>query len=328
MMKTMTVNNRSEKRKIRWWRIPIIILAVVGAGSLLLNGCGKVMENIQSVPENYTTTVKTAGELEAKYMAMGSHEVSYFESYAMMSFQKYEIFYPSDIADIDKQPPVVVFVNGTGIKGSKYKALQKHMASWGFITIATEEDFAWNGFSAEMSVRFLEKLNSSELFDNKDNVFYQKINLNNIGITGHSQGGYGVVNAITVQKHAASYKAAVILSSDASFSGNDFMWDADSTLIKTPSLIVGSTGEFDSVVASLENLQGLYSNIQDGTTKVLARRNDADHGQMLYYADGYVTAWFMYYLQDDEEAKAAFFTNDAEILTNPLYQNQQIYQAK
>ncbi len=326
MLKIRTVRNL--KRKIRWWYIPIIILAMVGAGSLLLNGLGKFMSSIQSVPENYTTSVKTAGTLEAKYMATGSHKVSYFESYAMMSFQKYEMFYPSDITDIDKPLPVVVFVNGTGIKGSKYQALQKHMASWGFITIATEEEYAWNGFSAEMSVRFLEKLNNSKQFDNKDNIFYHNINVKNIGITGHSQGGYGVVNAITVQKHASSYKAAVILSSDASFSGNDFMWSADSTLIKTPSLIIGSTGKFDSVVASLKNLQGLYSNIQHGTSKVLARRNDADHGQMLYYADGYVTAWFMYYLQNDEEAKTAFFTTDAEILTNPLYQNQQTYQAK
>ncbi|MFD1888412.1 poly(ethylene terephthalate) hydrolase family protein [Paenibacillus wenxiniae] len=328
MRRTKTEKNEGEKRKLRWWRIPIIILAVIGAGSLLLHSFENFMGSIQNVPENYTTTVKTAGPLEAKYMANGSHKVSYFESYAMMSFEKYEIFYPSDITNIQKSLPVVVFVNGTGIKGSKYTALQKHMASWGFITIATEEEYAWNGFSAEMSVRFLEKLNNSKQFDHKDNVFYHKINVKNIGITGHSQGGYGVVNAITVQKHAASYKAAVILSSDASFSGNDFMWAADSTLIKTPSLIIGSTGKFDSAVASLENLQGLYSSIKEGTTKVLARRNDADHGQMLYYADGYVTAWFMYYLQHNEEATAAFFTKDAEILTNPLYQNQQIYQAQ
>ena len=55
-----------------------------------------------------------------------------------------------------------------------------------------------------------------------------------------------------------------------------------------------------------------------------AVRNDADHGQMLYYADGYVTAWFMWLLQDDKEAAQAFIGEKPELLTNPLYQDQKI----
>jgi len=33
-----------------------------------------------SVPENYTETVKTGGEIEAKYLAIGSYEVEHLES--------------------------------------------------------------------------------------------------------------------------------------------------------------------------------------------------------------------------------------------------------
>ncbi|MCC3261226.1 hypothetical protein [Paenibacillus polymyxa] len=54
---------------------------------------------------------------------------------------------------------------------------------------------------------------------------------------------------------------------------------------------------------------------------MMARRNDADHGQMLYYADGYVTAWFMYYLNGDTEAGNAFFGENAEILSNANLQD-------
>ena len=36
-----------------------------------------------------------------------------------------------------------------------------------------------------------------------------------------------------------------------------------------------------------------------------------------------MTAWFMWQLQGDEEAVKAFVEDDAEILTNPLYQDQQ-----
>ena len=277
------------------------------------------------VPDNYTEIVKTGGALEAKYIAMGEHEVSYMESSALMSFKKYEIFYPTDISDIDSKLPVVIFVNGTGVVGSKYQVLQKHLASWGFITVATEEEHAWNGFSAEMSVRYLEILNEYDgEVNGKDNVFRSKIDLDKIGITGHSQGGFGVVNAITEQRHAASYKAAVILSCSDTKIANAFQWEADNTLIKTPTMIMGSTGNTDSMIASLEGLQGLYDNIPNNVTKLLARRNDADHGEMLYYADGYVTAWFLYYLANDAEAGKVFFEEDAEILSHPLYQDTKI----
>ena len=40
--------------------------------------------------------------------------------------------------------------------------------------------------------------------------------------------------------------------------------------------------------------------------------------------DGYVTAWFMWLLQDDAEAAKAFTGVSPEILRNALYQNQNI----
>ena len=44
---------------------------------------------------------------------------------------------------------------------------------------------------------------------------------------------------------------------------------------------------------------------------------------MLYYADGYVTAWFMWHLRGDEEAAKAFVGDHAELMGNSLYQDQQ-----
>ena len=48
-----------------------------------------------------------------------------------------------------------------------------------------------------------------------------------------------------------------------------------------------------------------------------------DHGDMLRYADGYMTAWFMYYLKGDEYAGGAFFGDNAEIRTNANWQDTQ-----
>lgn len=282
------------------------------------------LATMPATPGDYMTTTKTGGPIEAKYLAMGSHVVSYYEQPALMSFKKYEIYYPSDIAVFDNPLPAVVFVNGTGCFGSKYPALQKHLASWGFVTIATEEEHAWSGFSAEMSVRYLAHLNGLDgaLPNGSENVFKNKIDINRIGISGHSQGGFGVVNAITAHRHKANYKAAVILSSNAQ-TNDALQWEADATQIHAPTLIVGSTGAFDAMLASLESLRLLYDQIPDDVPKVLARRKNADHGEMLYFADGYVTAWFMWLLQDDKEAAKAFICESPELMSNPLYQDQE-----
>ena len=304
------------------WKSIAIIAIILIVGSVALKGLGQFLSKIPSVSEDYVSKVQTGGDIEAKYLKMGSHEVDYYEAAAMMSFQKFELYYPKDIASMDKLP-VVVFVNGTGVKGSKYSALQKHLASWGFITIATEEEHAWNGFSAEMCIRYLETLNTYQE-DGKENAFYGKIDMDNIGITGHSQGGIGVINAVTDQKHSDVYKAAVILSSTETDIAKAFLWESDSSLIHANTLMLASTGQTDSKIAPLENIQKTYQDIPDDVIKVMARRNDCDHGEMLYYADGYVTAWFMWQLQEDMYAASAFTGDEPEIMRNSLYQDQLI----
>ncbi|MGN1047951.1 MAG: alpha/beta hydrolase [Eubacteriales bacterium] len=276
-----------------------------------------------SVPDKYTETVKTGGEIEAKYIANGSYKVNYFENAAMSSFGKYEVFYPSDIKESENKYPVVIFVNGTGVKGSKYQALQKHLASWGFITVATEEEYAWNGFSAEMSVRFLQKLNGEKVeIKGYNNELYGKVDLENVGITGHSQGGVGVFNAISEQKNGDIYKAVVSLSPTSHELADALDWVYDESKVTVPTLLMSSTGNADeNLVVNLNGLTDIYNRIPPDVTKVMARRNNADHGDMLYFADGYVTAWFMYWLQGDEAAGEAFFGENAEILTNSNWQD-------
>ena len=54
------------------------------------------------------------------------------------------------------------------------------------------------------------------------------------------------------------------------------------------------------------------------------RRKDTPHNEVLYRPDGYVTAWFMWQLQEDEEAADAFTGDNPEIAENPMYQDQRI----
>lgn len=297
--------------------ISVIILSIVILVFILL----LVIRRKQFVPLNYCEKVKTGGNIETKYIKNGKYKFLYYEEPVMQGFGKYVIYYPDELQNSNKKYPVVVFVNGSGVKASKYHALLEHMATWGFVAIGTEEKNDWNGFASEMCVRHLHKLNDTPTLNEKENIFYKKIDFNNIGITGHSQGGVGVFNAITNQEHRDIYKAAVALSPTNKELAHNLEWDYDATKINTPIMLLSGAGGKDDWVVTKEELKSIYDDIP--CNKIMMRRRDTAHGEMLYSADGYVTAWFMYYLQNDLEAGKAFIEVDAEILNNRMYQDQE-----
>ena len=98
-------------------------------------------------------------------------------------------------------------MNGTGVGASRYKPVFEHLASWGFIAIGNEDPSTWEGKKADATLVCLLKAN-----EDKSSIFYHKIDLDNIGITGHSQGGVGVYNTINETEQKALYKCAVSLS--------------------------------------------------------------------------------------------------------------------
>ena len=266
------------------------------------------------VPNNYTQIVKTGGELEAKYLAMGASQVEHMEVSTEEEWGNINVYYPKELTESAKSYPVVVMVNGTGVYSSKYPALFKHLASWGFIVIGNEDPSTCSGSSADTTLAWL--LNENE---NPDSRFYQKVDEEHIGISGHSQGGVGVFNAINEQTHGSLYTCAVSLSPtqlDLAEALN-MHYEPDKTNI--PVFLLAAT---ESNVITPDSAKQLYDAVKND--KAVALRNGMDHGKMLYSADGYVTAWFMWYLKGDTEA-AKVFTGDApELLRNQLYQEQQI----
>lgn len=278
--------------------------------------------NKPTVPNNYFNTVKTGGAIEAKYIKMGKHSVSNTKLNVMENFKSYEIWYPSEITLSDKKFSVIIMNNGTGVKASKYKALFEHLASWGFIVVGTEEEYSWNAFSSEMSLRLMIKLNENAHVPAWDtNPFYGKVDLEHIGVAGHSQGGVGAINAVTDTKHADMYKAIFAASTTNKELADALEWDFDVTQIDIPVFLLAGTGKIDSeTILPLHKMHALYEDIPSDT-KIMVRRNDGDHGDMLYFADGYMTAFFMWQLQGDIEASKAFIGNDAEILSNNYYQD-------
>lgn len=296
--------------------VGIILLTVIIGIIVLLRYLG----SRPAAPADYQQSMETGGEIEAKYMANGSFEVSVYEEPVLQVFKKYVIYYPAELETSDKQYPVIVICNGSGTPISKYPAVPKHYASWGFIVIGTEEENAWNGFGAEMSVRHLQRLNDNEqIEEGKANVFYQKVDFSNVGIVGHSQGGVGVLNAITVQAHRDIYKAAVSLSPTNKVLAHNLEWDYDAALVNAPIMLISGEGGGDDWVVTGEQLESIYDDIAGH--KIMVRRKNTVHNEVLYAPDGYVTAWFMWHLQGDQDAGKAFAGEHPEILDNTLYQD-------
>ncbi|MGN0504931.1 MAG: hypothetical protein ACI4FZ_00095 [Lachnospiraceae bacterium] len=296
----------------------VLIIAAVLLGAVLIWFLYSASR--PAVPANYASKVTAGGEVEQKYLQNGSYEVAYLEQSVMQYYQKYEIYYPAELEASDRKWPVIVMCNGTGVKASKYPALFEHLASWGFIVIGTEDEYTWNGFSADMSLNYLLKNN-----ENTDSIFYQKVDTGRIGITGHSQGGVAVINAITDTKHAGYYKAAFALSPTHELLAEGLEWSYDLSKVTIPFAMVAGTGKSDAeLVITPEGMQQMYEHLTNAPLKVMARKTDREHGEMLYEADGYVTAWFLWLLQDDEEAARAFTGESPELLKNPYYQDQRM----
>ena len=263
------------------------------------------------VPNNYTKTVETGGELETKYLAMGTHEVKCAQAEAPGDWKKFEAFYPADLETGEDTYPVVVFANGTGVAASKYKALFKHLASWGFIVLGNEDPSTCTGASTDATLAWLLERNGDP-----DSVFYQKADTEHIGISGHSQGGVAVFNAVSEQPHGGLYTCAVSLSPTEWALAMAIGLDYDPSKMTTPTLILAAP---ENDVITPDGVTDLSDTIPAGTIRAL--RPGMDHGKMLYSPDGYVTAWFMWHLQGDQDAAKVFVGERPEILDNTLYQD-------
>ena len=289
--------------------------------------------DVPSVTADYYTQTQTGGEIEEIYTAMGEYDVDYAEYPAQdLLIKQYKIWYPSALAGEEgREWPIVVMANGTGVPASRYAPVFRHLASWGFVVIGNEMQNSWSGGASAGALDLLAELN-----EDPSSLFYHKLDLDNVGSAGHSQGAIGAINAVTAQPNGDSYKALYLASTPSSLYASTLEWAYDPALIDVPCFMTAGTGLLDAgeagspevaeeaqevSIAPLWSQEENYGLIPDSVPKLRARRTGADHAEMLPWPDGYMTAWFMYWLQGDQTAGRAFFGPEAEILHNPLWQD-------
>jgi len=301
-----------------------IILIVVVVLAALIGGGLFYMSRQPAAPDNYWTKIKTTAAIEAKYNAPGKHTVTSATYEAPDDIQDedenfYQVWYPEDKGTY----PLVVMVNGTGVPCTKYESVFEHIASWGYVVIGNNYGWNWDGFHASETLTFA--LETQEIAS--------VIDTDKIAIGGHSQGGMGTFNAITMYDNGSLYKAAFSLSptnEDLAISLDwKFALSAEEAYAYTieditiPMFLAAGTGHFDSeTVSPLSSMQEEYKALSGD--KVMCRRSDdTDHGAMLYETNGYVIAWLDYYLKDVSENVSAFYGDEAELKTNTRYQDVQ-----
>ena len=217
---------------------------------LLITGCvltgiwacnEQFWSKLQNVDEGYQNRFDYQGTLEKKYAYNGDYQVEMFtQEDSDERIKLLQVYYPADLKTLQKKWPLVLMANGTGIRASKYKAIFRHLASWGFIVVGNEDEWTWDGKSVSKSLDIMLKANADP-----SSLFYQKVDTANIGLTGHSQGGMCVYTAASLFENSRLYKALCTQSGTATMLvdslGADFLKD-----IKAPMLLMGGCGDFDA----------------------------------------------------------------------------------
>lgn len=318
-------------------RIVLTIVVIISVVLVVLSAFSFLAKQKRNMYYKYSNPV---GVIEQTYTPMGSSEVleKVFPS-DNKKIGQFIIRYPSELEKDDKNAPVVLWANGTGGKSELYNSFLTHLSSWGFITVVTDDENSRTGESLNAAIDLLMKEN-----ENPDSILYQKVNVNKIGIGGHSQGGVAVFNMATIQPHANLIKTVYAVSATSSFYTNVFQdgWQYDISKLKVPTFLTAGTGAFDAGTATsadqkpdeeagiLQGITPLWSleenfNSLTNIDKVYVRKKNVDHGDTYLQFDAYMTAWFRYYLMNDEEAGKAFFGENSELSQNANYQDFKSY---
>jgi hypothetical protein len=210
--------------------------------------------------------------------------------------------------------PVIAWANGTGSPSSKYAYYLRHLASWGFIVIASRDlGTGEGGTTADAAKYILDRGNTP------GNIFFGKVDATNVGVSGHSQGGATVLKLAS--SNTAPFKAFVPIHAPGSL----FAWlCCDLTYGKMASthasksiLFIGGFGDKEN---AKEN-QNFYTATPTTTTKAVGILNTSKHDDIqgspdcgsiascsvgIYSYLGYPTAWFMWKLQGATDVQGAF----------------------
>ncbi|KAA8884863.1 alpha/beta hydrolase [Nocardia colli] len=252
---------------------------------------------------------------------------------------KFDVWYPADLGAT--RHPIVVWGDGTSAVPSQYVYLLRHLASWGFVVIGTENQNTGSGADIRKSLDYLLAQDGDPA-----SVFYGKLDKAAVGAMGHSQGASGVLNAL--RDAGGAIKTAVPLELPAQHFCSNSTSCADTRSLTTGSVFLVN-GSADGLISPSQQLlpwqaEGLQSNqaYYEATPANLAKAwgtlNGPNHNDVQGQPDcagasvpcttgvygylGYPTAWLMAQLRGDTAAQDAFRPGGEFSTPSPNWSNQ------
>lgn len=291
----------------------------------------------KAAPRSYQATMKgVVKPIESRFRFNGPSATGCITTPSDIDKVKmFSVFYPMSMASNADRYPLVIMVNGTGVPATAYKAMFEHLASWGFIVAGNEDEGSGTGRTTEETLKYMLAEN-----ERAASPFYHRIDTDNIGVAGHSQGGAGTYNALTAWPNSYRYKAGVAMSpSHKDLAASPLLnCPFDVSKVSVPVLITASTGTegmHDPIIDDTQNricdITDMISQMNDihaahpDVPVVIGRLSDhtRSHGDNLMESGPYLAAWFSYWLRGDQEAGEAFFGTQPEMSVNPRWQDVQ-----
>jgi hypothetical protein len=272
--------------------------------------------------------------IEQKYYASGPWAVTVSKGVACCDSKtnKFDLYYPTNLGANGFLHPILTWGNGSNAVPSQYDYLLTHMASWGFVVIATEDKTAGLGQTIIDAAKYLVNKNNDSA-----SPFYQKLNVSQIGTFGHSQGSQGAINALI--NSGGLIKTVIPIELPATIWCSLGPSCADTSQLTSGSVFfIDGSADFpispptqDAWVQGEQSIQAFYNAVPNNVPKVKGTLIGPNHNDVQGQPDclhasfpcvngvygylGYPTAWFMYQLQSDAFAHGAFVNGSGEMFS-------------
>lgn len=207
--------------------------------------------------------------------------------------------------------PLVVMVNGTGLKALDYTPLFEHLASWGFIVIGNDDTSAWDGRSVLASLNLALSLN-----DDRNSPLFHRIDHDRMGVVGNSQGAIGAINAASADDR---FRVLYAASCPQAGLARRLRWTYHLGNIHVPTMLTAGTWWIERQISPLASLERIAAELPASTPMLMGRLQGIEHRYVLHQGDAYMTAWLRYWLANDALAAPAFWGAAPEILNNPRW---------
>jgi hypothetical protein len=247
-----------------------------------------------------------ATAIESTYAATGSWAVTH----EVIQGGAYEVFRPTALGSGGTRHPIVTWGNGSNATPSQYAGLLTHLASWGYVVIASTSTATGTGAEILAGAQLLVAADTTP-----GSPFEGKLDTAHVAAAGHSQGAGGSVRATQHSGGLITTTIPINLPARLWVSPGD---EYEPSQLTDPVLFL--TGGLDLLIAGPLTMNGFYAEVPGAAAKGAVR--GAGHNEVQGSGGrfrGYLTAWLRYQLDGDATARAAFVGSPPEMNTNSAW---------